>query len=561
MSATGLHAPPLRLPSEHTWWRPQLSAEWLIVLVCSWFVLASNGPFWLAVERAGAPFGLRSSLGVAIFALHAVLIGLFAWGRSLRPLLALLLIVTSVASWYMDRYAVVFDVDMIRNVLQTDPAETWEMIGGDLLLYMLIFGLLPAAVVLWVRVPVLKWQRGLRRRLLFLLGMSLLAAAVLATSSQGVFALMRGDPALRYDITPGNYLVSLGRALVQDTSVPSGPRKPVAADAHRPATAATRRPRVVVLVVGETVRADHWGLNGYERQTTPNLAARDDVINFPDVTACGTSTATSLPCMFSIFGREHYDRAAIAAHESLLDVLARVGVMSLWRDNQAGCKGICDDAQMEAMPSWQQSDLCQAGRCLDEILLQGLGARIDATSGDLLVVLHPLGNHGPNYFERYPPAYQHFQPACQSAELNRCSRDEIVNAYDNAVLYADAVLARLIDLLTSNTNHDTAMLYLSDHGESLGEYGLYLHGAPYAIAPQEQLRVPMVLWMSPGFARSVGVEQNCMAAAAARARSHDDLFHSVLGMFDVISTEYVANRDILQPCRSPQALAPGQPAA
>lgn len=195
------------------------------------------------------------------------------------------------------------------------------------------------------------------------------------------------------------------------------------------------------------------------------------------------------------------------------------------------------------------------------MLLQGLGACIDATSGDLLVVLHPLGNHGPNYFERYPPAYQHFQPTCQSAELNHCSRDEIFNAYDNAMLYADALLARLIELLVSNTNHDTAMLYLSDHGESLGEYGLYLHGAPYAIAPQAQLRVPMVLWMSPGFARSVGVDQNCMVAAAARARSHDNLFHSVLGMFDVISAAYVANRDILQRCRPPQALAPAQPAA
>lgn len=561
MSAIGWRDQSLRLRSERNWWRPQLSAEWLIVLVCAWFVLACNGPFWTAVGHAGAPFGLRLSLGLAIFALHAVLIGLFAWGRSLRPLLAVLLVVTAVASWYMDRYAVVFNVDMIRNVLQTDPAETWEMIGTDLLLYLLVFGLLPAAVVLWVRLPARRWQPCLRHRLLFLLGMSLLAAAALASSSQGVFALMRGDPALRYQITPGNYLVSLGRALVQDESIPSGPRKPVAADAHRAATVATRRPRVVVLVVGETVRADHWGLNGYRRQTTPKLAARDDVINFPDVSACGTSTAVSLPCMFSIFGRAHYDRAAIAAHESLLDVLARVGVVSLWRDNQAGCKGICTDAQMEAMSSWQKTDLCQAGRCLDEVLLQGLQARIEATPGDLLVVLHPLGNHGPNYFERYPPAYEHFLPACHSAELNRCSLDEIVNAYDNAVLYADALLARLIDMLAADTSHDTALLYLSDHGESLGEYGLYLHGAPYAVAPQEQLRVPMVFWMSPEFARSAGVDPTCLAASAARPRSHDDLFHSVLGMFDVISNAYVAKHDILQACRAPGALAVEPPQA
>lgn len=197
----------------------------------------------------------------------------------------------------------------------------------------------------------------------------------------------------------------------------------------------------------------------------------------------------------------------------------------------------------------------------DDVIYFPDGTAFGTSTATLLVVLHQLANHGPNYFERYPPAYRHFQPACQSAELNHCSRDEIVNAYDNAVLYADALLARLIDLLASNTNHDTAMLYLSDRGESVGKYGLYLHGAPYAVAPQAQRSMPMVFWMSPGFARSVGVEQNCMVAAAARARSHDDLLHSVLGMFDVTSSAYVANRDILQRCRPPQALAAGQPAA
>ena len=561
MSAVGWREQSLRLTSRPGGWRPQMSAERLLVVVCAWFVLTGNGPFWAAVAHAGAPLGLQLSLGVAMLALHAILIGLFAWGRSLRPLLIVLVVVTAAASWYMDRYAVVFNADMIRNVLQTDPAETREMISADLLLHMLIFGLLPAAFVLWTRLPAFRWQTRLRHRLLFLLGMSLLATAALASASQGVFALMRSEPALRYQITPGNYLVAFGRALAQDKTMPTGPRKIVAADAHRATTAATQRPRLVVLVIGETVRADHWGLNGYERQTTPKLAARDDVINFPDVTACGTSTAVSLPCMFSIFGREHYDRAAIAGHESLLDVLARVGVTSLWRDNQAGCKGVCAGVETQTMATTPDPRLCQAGRCLDEILLQGLEARIDATPGDLLVVLHPLGNHGPNYFERYPPAYEHFLPTCHSAELNHCSLEEIVNAYDNAVLYADTLLARLIDMLAADTSHDTAMLYLSDHGESLGEYGLFLHGAPYAVAPQAQLRVPMVFWMSPEFARSTGVDRTCLAATAAQPRSHDDLFHSVLGMFDVISTGHLSNHDFLYPCRAPGSPPPEQPHA
>ena len=556
MSAVPPLASALHRESTPVSWRAHLSAEAVIAMVCAWFVLCCNGPFWNALAQIGVPFGLRLALGTSLFALHGILLGLCAWGRGLRPMLAGLLIVTAVVTWYMERYAVVFDVDMIRNVLQTDPAESREMLDPSLLLHVAVFGLLPAAVVLALRMPKQAWRRGLRNRALFLAGMGLLAMIALAPFSQGTFALMRSDPMLRYRITPGNYLISSGRALVQKDEAPSGPRLKVAADAHQIPAQTSRRPRVVVLVVGETVRGDHWGLNGYPRQTTPLLAAREDVVNFPDVTACGTSTAVSLPCMFSPFGRADYDRHAILTHETLLDVLARTGIQVLWRDNQAGCKGVCDRVENHTMTAQAAPELCRAGRCFDEILLQGLAERIDTAHGDLLVVLHPLGSHGPNYFERYPAEYEHFLPTCRSAVPSRCSREEIVNAYDNSVLYADAVLAQLIQLLAARPDHDTAMLYLSDHGESLGEYGLYLHGAPYTVAPRTQTHVPMLLWMAPGFARQLAIDTNCLQAEAVRPRSHDAMFHSILGMFDVASADYHSTQDILHACRTQQPSAP-----
>lgn len=528
-------------------WRPQLSSEALLLLASGYFLLVMNGPFWGTVQAATGSVRVWLALGVAVFALQAFILGLLFWWKLARPLLALLMVVTALAHWYMTRYAVVFDTEMVRNVLHTDVAESRELLSVRMLLHVLLLGVLPAALVLLVRTPARSWRRGLLLRSVFLLGTSLLTALAIGAASQGIFALMRANKALRYQITPGNYIVALVNA-VKPSQKLAGPRRVVGADAHRPQAAQARRPRLLVLVIGETVRGDHWGLNGYARQTTPELARRD-LVNFPGVTACGTSTEVSLPCMLSPFGRAGYDRNAIRTHESVLDVAARAGVQVLWRDNQSGCKGTCAGVPTHTMGPGDAPGLCAQGRCLDEILLAGLPQALEAMPGDALVVLHMLGNHGPNYFERYPPQYARWTPVCRTAELSRCARQDIVNAYDNAILYTDAVLGRLIDLLAAQQGRDAAMLYVSDHGESLGEYGLFLHGAPYAVAPRVQLHVPMVLWFSPGFAADAGLDVACLRAQAQREASHDDLFSTVLGAFDVQTSAYRRDRDLLAACR------------
>ncbi len=531
------------------WWRPRVSVELLIALVSGYFVLVCNGPLWAAVRAGTGSVPVLLSLGVAVFALHAVLLGLLCWGRLARPLLAVLLVVTALAHWYMTRYAVVFDAEMIRNVLHTDSAESRELITVGMVLHALLLGVIPAVLVLLTRPKPRTWKRGLLLRGGFLLAMVLLAGAAIGASSQGVFALMRSDKVLRYKITPGNYIVSLVDVLKPSKKSARGPRQVVGADARRAPAATTRKPRLLVLVVGETVRGDHWGLNGYARQTTPALAARN-VLNFPDVTACGTSTEVSLPCMFSSQGRAQYNRDAIRSHESVLDVAARAGVQVLWRDNQSGCKGTCIGVQSQTMGPSDGVGLCTAGRCFDEILLSGLQAKLDAMPGDVLIVLHMLGNHGPNYFERYPPAFERWTPVCNTPELSRCTQAQIANAYDNAILYSDSVLAQLIDMLKTQALRDTAMLYVSDHGESLGEYGLYLHGAPYAIAPKQQLHVPMVLWLSASFAADAGIDMRCMQQIARQPTDHDALFSTLLGAFDVQTTVYRKDKDLLASCRA-----------
>ncbi|MET0328059.1 MAG: phosphoethanolamine--lipid A transferase [Luteimonas sp.] len=524
-------------------------SEALLLAVSVFFVLFANTPFWHSVHDAGSGLFVQVAFGVALVALHALLFGLFAGGRLLKPVLCTLLVVTAFASFYASHYAVLFDVEMIHNVLRTDPAESRELLSFGLVLHVLVQGVVPAVLVALTPVRRHTLGRAFVRRAVFLLAMAVLAAGAIGSASQGIFSLVRADHALRYRITPGNYLVSLVRATGERDEVPPGERQPVATDARQTTTPVMRRPRLLVLVVGETVRADHWGLNGYARDTTPVLRAHG-VVNFPDVTACGSSTEVSLPCMFSAIGRAAYNRDAIRAQQSLLDVVARTGVTVDWLDNQSGCKGVCAGTGMETMTAAIDPAACREGRCLDEVLVAALHERLDTAQGDTLLVLHMLGNHGPAYFERYPDAFERYRPTCTSIDLARCAKPDIVNAYDNAVLYTDHVLGQLIDLLAARTDRDSALLYVSDHGESLGEYGLFLHGAPYPIAPAQQLHVPMVLWTAASSARSMGLDLACVTDAAQAPHSHDDLFPSVLGFFDIATRAYDRSHDIAGHCRT-----------
>jgi lipid A ethanolaminephosphotransferase len=278
------------------------------------------------------------------------------------------------------------------------------------------------------------------------------------------------------------------------------------------------------------------------------------VINFGAVQSCGTNTEVSLPCMFAPVGRRDYNEQRIRGSQSLMHVLARAGVDVHWRDNQSGCKGVCDGLSSENVRSSNPPGLCSDGQCLDEALLADLDRRLDRLqaqrSGTQLLVLHMLGNHGPSYFRRYPPAFERFKPACQNDDLQRCSQQEIVNAYDNALLYTDHLLASLVTRLQQRSQRlDAVMVYVSDHGESLGENRLFLHGIPYAIAPDVQKQVPMVMWTSAGFGQSAHLDKDCLRKRAQQGASHDHLFHSVLGLLDVRTSLYERTFDLTANCR------------
>jgi lipid A ethanolaminephosphotransferase len=452
---------------------------------------------------------------------------------------------------FMQAFGVYLDPSMLRNALRTDVGEARELLSLGFAVRLLLQAVLPIALLWAVTLRERTWGRVLGLRLLWIVGGLVLLVGTVLAVFQPFSSLMRNHKEIRYLITPTNVLWSAGSVVAQDLKGAAKPRQPIGLDAQPgPQLQARARPVVLVVVVGETARAANWGLNGYTRQTTPELAKIPALVNFRQVTSCGTNTEVSVPCLFAPVGRRDYDEAVIRGSESLLHVLKRAGVGVLWRDNQSGCKGVCEGLPSEDVLQQNPPGLCSDGRCLDEALLLGLDERLAQAKGTQVLVMHQLGNHGPSYFRRYPQAFAQFQPACQHDDLRQCSPAEIVNAYDNVLLYTDHVLASLIARLQARSSEvDSAVVYVSDHGESLGESNLFLHGLPYAIAPDVQKQVPMVMWFSEGLTRSAGIDTDCLRRRAAQPAAHDHLFHTVLGLVDVRTALYAPEWDLLRGCR------------
>lgn len=528
-------------------------------LVALWIALFANWPLWRALAELPEMASPRGALfiggfGVMVAAVTTALLAPFAWRRTLKPACALLLIAAALGAHFMGSYGVVIDPTMMVNVLQTNPGETRDLLSLRLFASVALLAGLP---LLWLWRTPLKTpgaMRQLGRNAAAIVAALVLAALVLFASFAELASTMRNHKTLRYLINPLNSVWALAVVGFEGGARPKGPPHPIGLDARPLPRPAGAKPPLLVFVVGETARADHFALNGYARPTNPELSSLP-VLSFANVSSCGTNTAASLPCMFSHRGKKGFE-ARKQDDENLLDLLQRAGLAVLWIDNQAGCKGVCDRVPqtMADNPPPADKSLCSDGECLDEVMLQGLDKRLAALPPErrdkgIVLVLHQMGSHGPAYYRRSPPARKPFQPECTTNVLQQCEHQALINAYDNSIAYTDHVLAQTIAWLGQQAQrHDTALLYVSDHGESLGENNLYLHGLPYALAPREQTHVPMLLWLAPAAARSL--QPACLQAQRSAAWSHDNLFHSVLGLVGVTASEYQPSLDVLAACRA-----------
>ncbi|HUQ51250.1 MAG TPA: phosphoethanolamine--lipid A transferase [Gammaproteobacteria bacterium] len=529
-----------------------LAAPALIVAVALFIVGADNDTFWQGAWRATLNdehrLAILWSLFALVFCTLTTLLSLALGTKLLRVCSALLLLVAASCGYFMAQFGVVIDESMIRNAAETTVLEATPLLSAAYFWHLALYGVLPALLVLFVPLGRLRWQAAVAAR-------AVTAAVALATlfatlyvNYAAVSFFGRDNDDLRLQINPVYPLyAAIKFGFGSDDSAPQE-RRPL--DLRSAAVPEKGKPALVVLVMGETARADRFSLNGYERDTNRYTKARD-VVNFPRVVSCGTSTAESVPCIFSGLGQKGFSHAAAAAHESLFGALQRLGVSTFWRDNSTGCKDVCDDQHFEQRANWTDAELCDATGCFDELLLQNFDQLLAERTQDHFIVLHQRGSHGPAYYTDVPQWAKEYFPECNLASLRNCDRAAINNSYDNTILYTDYFLSRVIDELEKRSDEfTTAMLYVSDHGESLGENGLYLHGFPYAMAPREQIQVPMLLWASPSFyAQRAHVDPQCVRRSAQHDTSHDAIFHTLLPLFGVESPLYDEKLDLLAGCR------------
>ncbi len=531
----------------------------VIMLVSLWLASLGNIALWQSFFAVPEISGWQGMLFGCAFAfviacLIAALLSLFAWKVTLKLAITLLLLLAAFSTYYMLMYGVVVNTSMVLNVFQTDYREARDQISWRLAVTVFLIAVLPS---IWIwRQPFVHTsllRQILRNSSIFVVSI-VMAVGTLQLVFQDFASLMKSRTEMRFQINPLNSLYGVARLTVFPSKVDRGPLLAIGTDAQISThnNSLNTHPPLLVFVVGETARSQNFSLNGYDRTTNP-LLQKEAVASFTNVKSCGTSTAESLPCMFSHLGRSAFNDRENEV-ENMLDVLYRAGYAVLWIDNQSGCKEQC-----ARIPSVSTSELkipahCSGGECRDTVMLERITDEIaklpaERRAKGTVVVLHQMGSHGPAYFKRTPTEFKTFKPECTDSSLSQCDRSEIVNAYDNTIVFTDYFLSRVISWLKAQEKTSTpAMLYVSDHGESLGEKNMYLHGLPYSVAPPEQTTVPMITWLSPGFEKLSRVSTKCLQNHRDKALSHDNLFHSVLGLMAVKTSVYQRELDFFAAC-------------
>jgi len=468
-------------------------------------------------------------LVVFSFTLHFFTLTFLVSKRLTKFFIVVVLLCNSAALYFMVTYQVILDKSMMGNLFNTNIEEASSYLSASLLLYILLLGALPAYLFAKLKVKSTgKMKVTLLSSLLFLCTFLWL----IIFSSTWLWFDEYGKQ-LGAKVLPWSYIANSVRYQSKKMSehkeavlLPDGQ---FGADTGR---------QLVVLVIGETARANNFAQYGYSRNTSPRLV-QENAVALSDTSSCTSYTTGSMRCILS-----HKDSGSefSTLYEPLPSYLSRHGVDVIWRSNNWGEPNLDVDTYESA------TDLrpdCTDKHCqLDEVLLTNLSERVVQSKADkIFVALHLKGSHGPNYFERYPEDMEKFTPVCRSVELSECTHEELINAYDNSLVYTDYVLSRLIKTL-KQTGLPALMLYISDHGESLGEYGLYLHGTPKAFAPSYQTQVPFFVWMSKSFR-----DRNHLFARPhkqANSHSQSNIFHTVLGAFQLKSPVYRDDLNILR---------------
>lgn len=532
--------------------RPSIGATALGMLATAWIMFAVNPVFWGKVSQGfGDHLAGMAAFSTGIVALTACALISVSVKYVIKPLYVFLLISAAAASWFMQQYGTIIDTSMIRNAAETTRSEAGHLLSPAFLVHMTIYGLLPALAVMLVRVRHRPIVAKVKYNLLIIVPLLCLTGVLAIWQFPAIASTLRSNKLIIKTLNPLTPIASAVKYAVRSGQERTIVAAPLDTDARLGDIAGkASKPVLTVIVVGETARAQDFSLGGYERKTNPGLEQRD-IAYFSNTTSCGTATAASVPCMFSRLTRSQYSHDKGLAEENLLDVLTHAGLKVTWWENNTGDKHVATRIQRRNFSVENDPAYCVKNECRDEMMVAALGQWLDGLNANTTLVIHQLGSHGPAYYARYTEDERVFQPDCRTAEFADCSAQEIRNAYDNTIIATDRMLSQIIDQLDARSDRiASTMVYMSDHGESLGENGLYLHGMPYMFAPDEQTHIPFLMWISKSYASIFGFDAKCLRGQATDAYSHDNLFHTVLGVMNVEAVHYDPGLDVTSRCRA-----------
>lgn len=523
-----------------------------------WIAFALNIGFLQQLKILTPYQGLHSLLFIAasafvLTALYNLIFQVIHWKFNAKWLAAIWIVLGGMSAYFVNSLGITISPDQIQNMLQTDTREALDLMTLTSIMWCIAFVVLPLIVVYVIEIKHEMLGKIILKKTMSSTFSLMVIASLMFVYYVDYAAIFRENRDLKGMISPQNVItssISYYRHLAPEAHLPL---IPYGQDAHLVQHIDLKHhPKLMVLVIGETARAESFALNGYQRPTNPELS-KLDIINFNQVSSCGTATAVSVPCMFSGMPRQDYDERLASHREGLLDIAKRVGYQVTWIDNNSGCKKVCDHVNTFVIPQSLQDKWCDAeGECHDEILVDALKAYVQALpkndTHNHLIVLHQMGSHGPAYYKRSTPQYQPFKPFCQTNAIQGCNRAELINSYDNSIVYTDHVLSSIIQELKQISHYQTGFWYLSDHGESTGEHGLYLHGAPYRIAPTQQTHVPMLMWFSDAWKNHQAHEMTCLNAQKSAPLSQDNLFPTLLSLLDIKSNVINPNLNIIHHC-------------
>ena len=529
------------------------------LMVAVWLGLILNFSFLSKIQMLTPYQGVRAyafigATAILLIALYNFFLQILDWKWTAKFFAICLVFIGGFSSYFVNSLGVIISPDQIQNMMQTDTSEAVDLLSLRFGLWILFFVVFPIVVISRIQI---RSETSIPKVLLKKI-FNTVASLALIGSCLYIFyvdyaAIFREHRDLKGMISPQNVIGSTFSYYHKKSPKKNLPLVPYGEDAHLVEEVSNQHlPKLMVLVVGETARAESFSLNGYGQNTNPELSKQAGLINFSQVSSCGTATAVSVPCMFSGMKRTDYNEQLASHREGLLDIAQRAGYKVTWIDNNSGCKGACDRVEQYVIPEPLKQKWCKDNECQDGMLVDALHSYLKAIpvtdKSPRLIVLHQMGSHGPAYYKRAPSEFKKFMPECSTNAIQGCTSKELINAYDNTIVYTNHILSQVIDTLKSQTNYRTGFWYLSDHGESTGEHGMYLHGAPYAIAPKQQTHIPMVMWFSDAWKNMASPQIHCLAEQGSATLSQDNLFPSMLSLLDIQTHVIDQNINMLKKC-------------